>query len=57
MDKFLNNEVMESDWLENSRMSKASFEELRFKSKMCFYLTIFLSDFLLKSKYKRMLKK
>ena len=57
MDKILNNEVMESDWLENSRMSKASFEELRFKSKICFYLTIFLSDFLLKSKYKRMLKK
>ena len=27
-DKFLNNEVMDSDWLENFRMSKTSFEEL-----------------------------
>ena len=27
-DKFLNNEVMNSDWLENFRMSKTSFEEL-----------------------------
>ena len=27
-DKFLNNEVMDSDWLENFRMSKISFEEL-----------------------------
>ena len=27
-DKFLNNEVMDSDWLENFRVSKTSFEEL-----------------------------
>ena len=27
-DKFLNNEVMDSNWLENFRMSKTSFEEL-----------------------------
>ena len=27
-DKFLNNEVMDSDWLENFRMSKTSFEKL-----------------------------
>ena len=27
-DKFLNNEVMDSGWLENFRMSKTSFEEL-----------------------------
>ena len=26
--KFLNNEVMDSDWLENFRMSKTGFEEL-----------------------------
>ena len=27
-DKFLNNELMDSDWLENFRISKTSFEEL-----------------------------
>ena len=27
-DKFLKNKVMDSDWLENFRMSKTSFEEL-----------------------------
>ena len=27
-DKFLNNEVMDSGWLENFRMSKPSFQEL-----------------------------
>ena len=27
-DKFLNNEVMDFDWLENFRISKTSFEEL-----------------------------
>ena len=27
-DMFLNNEVMDSDWLENFRMSKTNFQEL-----------------------------